>query len=79
MLGIKKLKLPVVNVEPKLFILTLQKPGAQQRKFSVVHFDIGKAICSCYDSGSHYNINNYINHTELSVNEINSKFKAFNG
>lgn len=76
--GIKKLKLPVVTVEPKLFVLTLQKPGASQRKFSVVHYDIGKAICSCYDYGSNYTIHHYITHVELSVSEINSKFKAFN-
>ncbi len=78
MLGIKKLKLPQVTIEPKLFVLTLQKQGANQRKFSVVHYDIGKAICSCYDNGNFYTINNYVNHTELSVSEINSKFKSFN-
>ncbi len=78
MLGITKLKVPTTQIQPKLFVITLQKEGKQQRKFAIVHYDIGKAICQCWDNGSHYTINNYVTHIELSIDEINGKFKSFN-
>jgi hypothetical protein len=78
MLGITKLKVPDTQIKPKLFVITLQKEDKQQRKFAVVHYDIGKAITQCWDYGSNYTINNYVTHIELSIDEINSKFKCFN-
>jgi len=82
MKGIVKLKVPAVEMTPKLFIITLSKNGVQKR-FSKVAFDLGKAIESChYNTGGcnfkPYSISDYICHTELTIDEINNLFKYFN-
>lgn len=82
MKGIVKLKVPPTEVTPKLFIITLSKDGIQKR-FSKVALDLGSAILKChYNTGGcnfkPYSLSDYIVHTELTIDEINSIFKNFN-
>jgi hypothetical protein len=78
MKGVVKLKVPQVVVKPKLFILILQKPNDIQRRFIVVHHDLGEAVNTRYYNGYTYKLSDYVTHVELTVDEINSKFKSYN-
>lgn len=77
MKGIVKLKVPAKPMTPKLFIVTLSWQGCQYR-FSRVAWDLKGAIDQNYVSGHRFTINDYITHSELTVDEINSLFKHFN-
>lgn len=76
MKGVVRLKIPSIPMTPKLFVITLSNNGAQ-RRFTKVAFSLDKAIDQCWYSGYRYTMANYINHSELSVDEINSLFKSF--
>lgn len=76
MKGVIKLKVPATPKKPKLFVITLLYNG-QQRKFSQVAYDLVYAIGKCWYGNHQYTIHEYICHTELSVDEINSLFKNF--
>lgn len=78
MIGIQKLKTPIIEVTPKLFIITVSV-NEKQHRFSKVNICLGKAIEDCYIHNYGYcKPHHYVVHVELSVNEINNLFKNYN-
>lgn len=81
MLGITKLKVPAVEVKPKLYFLVLKNPHTgKQQHFKKVHTGLDEAIQQCYFTNplQKASINHYVTHMEMTIDEINSEFKHFN-
>jgi len=76
MKGIVKLKVPTIEVTPKLYVITLSFNGKQIR-FNKIAYSLDRAIEKCYHNGTYGTFSNYITHSELSVEEINNLFKNF--
>lgn len=77
MKGIVKLKVPPTEITPKLFVITLKRDNVQVR-VCVVHYDLVKAITSTWYKDRLFTLREYVIHSELSIDEINNKFKSFN-
>lgn len=76
MKGVQRLKVPACPRTPKLFVITLSWNGVQ-KKFTKAAWGLEEAVGNCYFDGHTYTLRDYINHVELSVDEINSLFKEF--
>lgn len=77
MLGVVKLQVPKVEVQPQLFHVTVTRGGVQSRFFRVA-LSLNEAITSEWYDGKHHTLAEYICHSVISVADINYKFKHYN-
>jgi hypothetical protein len=77
MLGVVKLQVPKVEVQPQFFHVTVQRNNIQRRFFRVA-LSLSEAITNEYCNGGNYTLAEYVCHSSISVGEINLKFKNYN-
>lgn len=76
MIGVKKLQVPSINIQPKLYCITIVRDSVQHRYFRIA-MSLSEAILGYWYRGKDCTLSEYVCHNEISINEINSKFKNY--
>jgi hypothetical protein len=77
MQGVKKLTVPWVEQKPRLYHVTIVRDEVQHRYF-IVAMSLSEAILGYWYKGRNCYLTEYICHSEITVDDINNKFKNYN-